>query len=186
MLKHACVHDPAGNGYYHFTLAEHAALWSLLRQARRIVTWNGNRVALLVLRRTFGAEHFPVRGQHVGLMWGEHVDLCAKIDVERYPSPPLSLAKVALLSLGEQVVIRGPSVRGRASARRHSCEIRAALVGRLWLAYHQGGGLAATPRPILFHPENHVYREPQPMSKRASALTRDVNRTVGFKNSLSG
>src|SRR6185369_514755 len=80
MLRGASVADAESGLVRFFSLDEYQELWRALRAADEIVTWNGNRVALLVLRQTFGAEHFPIRQAQVGVTWAGHCDLCALIE----------------------------------------------------------------------------------------------------------
>jgi hypothetical protein len=153
-LRGAGVLDEASGEFEFFRLEQYHQLWRALRRADEVVTWNGNHVALLVLRRLFGAEHFPIRRNHVGVAWGEHIDVCELIERERRLTHRISLAKAIRFTFGERVARHRPSGRICAEERVNRCRAATGQIFRLWQAYRFGDGLALQGGPTLFHPEN--------------------------------
>jgi hypothetical protein len=129
-------------------------LWAKIRGADEIVTWNGSRVAMLVLRRIFGAEHFPIKKHHVGIRWGRHIDLCEVVEEERCFSSRISLSKAVELSFGEDVALRRPVGAGKADENEQRARQIVEYTYRLWRAYREGDGLVTAGGFTLFHPQN--------------------------------
>ena len=138
-----------------YALENYEALWRELRRADEVVTWNGNRFSLLVLRKFFGAGYFPIKGQHVGLSWGAHLDLCEIVEQENRLSHRATLNKVLQVTFGETMRIGRPS-GSRSAQRMARCHQVTSQVLRLWRAYREGEGVALEGGPVLFHPENEV------------------------------
>ena len=139
-----------------FALEDYAGLWKELRRADEVITWNGNHVALLVLRRLYGARHFPITREHVGLAWGRHIDLCAVIESERRLTHRISLAKAVKCTFGDDAGPPSPDrprkpALGERIQRAHTAAER---IMRLWRAYRSGDGLSLQGGPTLFHPGN--------------------------------
>lgn len=153
-LRGATLVDESSGRAKFFALEQYGELWTALRRADEVITWNGRHVALLVLRRLFGAQYFPIRREQVGLAWGRHIDLCAVIESERRLTHRISLAKAVQFTFGEEVQVRRPGRRTAADERIRRCDTAAAQIMRLWRAYHAGDGLSLQGGPTLFHAEN--------------------------------
>jgi hypothetical protein len=138
----------------YFSLEEYHGLWRVLREADEVITWNGNRVALLVLRKLYGAEYFPIRQSQVGLAWGTHTDLCDVIESEGDLTHRISLAKAIELTFGEKVGLCRQAGRVPSEERVRRCNANAKQILGLWSAYHEGDGIALYGARTLFHPEN--------------------------------
>jgi hypothetical protein len=154
LFRGASICDVASGQTRHFLLAQYRELWRMLREADEIVTWNGNRVALLVLRKLYGAEYFPIRQSEVGLAWGRHLDLCHVIESEGDLTHRISLAKAIELTFGEKPALDRPAARVAGEERARRCTAMAEQILRLWSAYHDGDGIALYGTRTLFHPEN--------------------------------
>lgn len=155
-LRGACIVAERSGRATFFALEDYAGLWKELRRADEVITWNGNHVALLVLRRLYGAKYFPIERGHVSLAWGRHIDLCALIESERRLTHRISLAKAVKYTFGEEVRAR-PSGRSRKLApdeRIQRANTSAGRIMRLWRAYRSGDGLSLQGGPTLFHPDN--------------------------------
>lgn len=150
ILTGACVLELATDRTYEYLLPEYADLWTSLRQADEIITWNGNRGALLVLRRLFGAENFPITKHHVGISWGRHIDLCEVIEESRDFTVRVSLPKAIHLTLGERLKLKRPYGKAKSQERMQRCRLMTKNIGRLWRAYHHGDGMVvAVGRPLF-------------------------------------
>jgi hypothetical protein len=154
LFRGASVCDVQSGAARYFALEHYRELWRVLRDADEIVTWNGNRVALLVLRKLYGAEHFPIRQDHVGMSWGTHIDLCDIIMREGDLTHRISLAKAIELSFGEKPALNRPAGRISGAERIRRCATTVEQIQRLWTAFHTGDGIALYGTRTLFHPEN--------------------------------
>lgn len=155
-LRGACIVSERSDRVTFFALEDYAGLWKELRRADEVITWNGNHVALLVLRRLYGAKYFPITRGHVGLAWGRHIDLCALIESERRLTHRISLAQAIKYTFGEEVRAE-PARRSRKLApddRIQRANTSASRIMRLWRAYWSGDGLSLQGGPTLFHPDN--------------------------------
>ncbi|MES2692521.1 MAG: hypothetical protein V4773_03540 [Verrucomicrobiota bacterium] len=154
VLRGAWVREEGAAEATFFALENYAGLWTTLHRADEVITWNGNRGALLVLRRLFGAKYFPIRRDAVGLAWGTHIDLCAIIEAERRLTHRISLAKAIKLTFGEEVRERRALKKIAAEERIRRGRVTVDQVMKLWSAYRHGDGLSLQGGPVLFHPDN--------------------------------
>lgn len=154
MLRGAAVLEETSGEAVFFPLQNYHQLWRSLRSADEIVTWNGNRVALLVLHRLFGPEYFRIRKGTLQVAWAKHVDLCQIIERDGQLTHRISLSKAIKLTFGEQVAVRRPAARLSNDERRRRCLETVVQIRRLWNAYRDGEGIGLQNRAPLFHPNN--------------------------------